>query len=71
MALTEKIRIILVKRNNMSEAALARLMNISPQNLHNKLKRDNLTEKDLLAIAEALNCKLNISFTFEDTGETF
>lgn len=62
---------MLVKRSNMSEAALARAMGVSPQNLHNKLKRDNLTEKDLLAIAEALNCTLEINFTFNDTNEKF
>ncbi|MCI8704321.1 MAG: helix-turn-helix transcriptional regulator [Anaerotignum sp.] len=69
MALSEKIRIILVKRGNMSEAELARKMGISPQNLHNKMKRDNFTENDLVEIAKALNCTYNIAFTFNDTGE--
>ena len=69
MALSEKIRIVLVKRGNMSEAALARKMGISPQNLHNKMKRDNFTEKDLSEIAEALDCTYNATFTLNDTGE--
>ena len=69
MALSEKIRIILVKRGNMSEAELARKMGISPQNLHNKMKRDNFTENDLVEIAKALNFTYNIAFTFNDTGE--
>ncbi len=69
MALSEKIRIVLVKRGNMSEAALARKMGISPQNLHNKMKRDNFTEKDLLEIAKALDCTYNATFTLNDTGE--
>ncbi len=47
MALAEKIRILLVKRGNISEAELARRMEISPQNLHKKMKRDNFTERDL------------------------
>ena len=70
MALAEKIRILLVKRGNISEAELARRMEISPQNLHNKMKRDNFTESDLTAIATALNCDLNITFTMRESGET-
>ena len=70
MALTEKICILLVKRGNMSESELARKLGVSPQNLHNKMKRDNFTETDLAEIAAALDCKLNISFTMNDTGET-
>ena len=69
MAISEKIRIILVKRGNLSEAELARRMNISPQNLHNKMKRDNFTENDLSEIAKALDCTYNATFTFNDTGE--
>ena len=69
MALAEKIRILLVKRDNISEAELARRMGISPQNLHNKMKRDNFTESDLAQIAQALDCELNISFTIKSTGE--
>ena len=62
MGMSEKIRIMLVKRGNISEAELARRMGISPQNLSYKMKRDNFTEKDLRAIAKALNCTLEISF---------
>ena len=69
MALAEKIRILLVKRDNISEAELARRMGVSPQNLHNKMKRDNFTESDLAQIAEALNCELSINFTIKETGE--
>ena len=65
MALAEKIRILLVKHGNISEAELARRMGISPQNLNNKMKRDNFTESDLQEIAKALKCTLNISFTTE------
>ena len=70
MALAEKIRILLVKRGNISEAELARRMEISPQNLHNKMKRDNFTENDLAEIAKALDCTLSVNFTMNDTGET-
>lgn len=70
MALTEKIRILLVKRGNISEAELARRMGISPQNLHNKMKRDNFTESDLQEIAAALDCALDVRFVMNDTGES-
>ena len=70
MALVEKIRILLVKRGNISEAELARRMGISPQNLHNKMKRDNFTENDLAEIAKALDCSVSVNFTMNDTGET-
>lgn len=70
MALNEKIRILLVKRGNMSEAELARRIGVSPQNLNNKMKRDNFTERDLKEIAEALDCSLSVTFTLNDTAET-
>ena len=69
MALAEKIRILLVKRNNMSEAELARRLNVSPQNLNAKMKRDNFTEADLKEIAEALGLRLEISFIDPETGD--
>ena len=47
MSLTETIRIALVKRGNISESELARRMGVSPQNLHNKMKRDNFTESEI------------------------
>ena len=70
MALNEKIRILLVKRGNMSEAELARRIGVSPQNLNNKMKRDNFTDRDLKEIAEALDCSLSVTFTLNDTAET-
>ena len=67
--MTETIRIALVKRGNLSESELARRLGISPQNLHNKMKRDNFSEKELCEIAKALGLKLEISFVNPDTGE--
>ena len=69
MSMTETIRIALVKRGNISESELARRMNISPQNLHNKMKRDNFTETDLREIADALGLKLILGFEDPETGE--
>lgn len=69
MSMTEKIRILLVKRGNISEAQLARKIGTTPQNLNNKMKRDNFSEKELRQIAEALGCDVDITFTIKDTGE--
>lgn len=68
--MAEKIRILLIKRKNMSEAELARKLEISPQNLNAKMKRDNFTESDLRKIAEVLDCSFEVSFRMNDTGET-
>lgn len=69
MAMAETIRIALVKCGNLSESELARRMGISPQNLHNKMKRDNFTETDLQEIANALGLELRIEFVKPETGD--
>lgn len=69
MAMAEKIRILLVKRQNISEAELARRIGISPQNLNAKMKRDNFAEADLHKIADALDCSFEAGFRMNDTGE--
>jgi hypothetical protein len=69
MGMTERIRILLVKRGNLSEAELARRLGILPQNFNVKMKRDNFTEKDLQRIAEVLNCDFEAGFVLKDTGE--
>lgn len=66
--MTEEIRILLVKSGNISESELARRMETSPQNLHNKMKRDNFTVKDLEDIAKALDCTLDIKFISNSTN---
>jgi transcriptional regulator with XRE-family HTH domain len=69
MGMTEKIRILLVKRGNISEAELARRLGFLPQNFNVRMKRDNFTEKDLQRIAEVLNCDFEAGFVLKDTGE--
>lgn len=39
---------------------LARLLNTSYQNLDQKMKRDNFSEKEMIQIADALNLDLKI-----------
>ena len=69
MGMTEKIRILLIKKGNLSEAELARRLNTSPQNLTAKMKRDNFTEKDLQEIAKVLDCEYKSTFIIKETGE--
>ena len=69
MGMTEKIRILLVKRGNISEAELARRLGLLPQNFNLKMKRDNFTEKDLKHIAKVLDCTFKVGFVLNDTGE--
>ena len=66
--MTEKIKILLIKRN-ISAVQLAALLKTTPQNIYNKFKRDNFSENELKEIAEALNCTFTASFTLNDTGE--
>lgn len=65
---SDKIRILLIKRK-MTMSELADKIETTPQNLSNKLSRDNFSEKEMLAISNALACKLHISFSLEETGE--
>ena len=67
MDMTERIRIMLVKRGNMSESELARKIGTSPQNLHNKFKRNNFSTSELEEIASALDCDLRIDCIDKET----
>jgi len=64
MAMTEKIKILLAKRN-MKTADLAQLLNTKPSNIYSKFRRNNFSEKDLEKIAEVLSCKYEGNFVME------
>lgn len=66
--MTEKIKIALVKRG-MSANQLAQILDTSASNLYQKFKRDNFSEKELIEIANALNCDFVGKFRMRDTGE--
>ena len=68
MGMAIKIRIILLERN-MTIKDLAEKIGTTGNNLSNKLARDNLSEKELHIIADALNCDYDGIFTFKDTGK--
>jgi len=79
MGIAEKIRILLVKRGNISEAELARRLyaegctTMSPQNFNNKMKRESFSPEEIKAIEKVLNCTYSVEhrewFTLNDTGE--
>lgn len=69
MGMSEKIRILLIKKGNMSITDLAKLLDTSPQNLSGKIKRDNFSEKELQEIARVLDCDYKSSFVIKETGE--
>jgi hypothetical protein len=69
MSMTQKIRLLMVKADNISEAELARRLGQSPANFNAKMKRDNFSVRELREIGAALGCALDITFTNTETGE--
>jgi transcriptional regulator with XRE-family HTH domain len=69
----EKVRILMVKRGNLTAAALAEKMGITAQALGRKLNKERFTVADMEKIAEILNCSWNVEsrewFKLNDTGE--
>lgn len=65
MAMSEKIKILLIKKN-MTTVELASSLGTKPQNLYNKFKRDNFSESELNDIAKVLNVKYEGVFTLEN-----
>lgn len=68
MAMAEKIKIALIKRN-MTLKELASRLNYTSQNLSGKFRRDNFSEKELAEIANALDCHFEGRFLRNDNGE--
>ena len=69
MGMSEKIRILLIKKGNLSITELARKLNTTPQNLSAKMKRDNFSVNELKQIAEVLDCDYKSNFIIKETGE--
>lgn len=67
MGMTEKIRILLVKKK-MTVTQLAEILGTSQSNISKKMKRDNFSEKELIEIAEALGIKYE-GFFFLENGD--
>ena len=64
----EKIKVIMGRRG-LSITELANKTGQSPQNMSNKMRRDNFSEKELKEIAAALDCTFETVFRMNDTGE--
>lgn len=67
MAMTEKIKILLIKKG-MTASQLAKSIGTSQPNLSKKMKNDNFSESDLKEIAEALEVKYE-GFFFLENGD--
>lgn len=65
MSMSKKIKQLLIEKDT-SISQLAALLGTKPQNMTNKLTRDNFTEKDLQEIARVLKCKYEANFIIED-----
>ena len=65
LSATEKIRAAM-RRLGITNTRLAELTGWSRQNISNKFSRDNLTEDDIMKIADALGCKVEIMITLPD-----
>ena len=66
----EKLRIAMVKNDDMKLSELARLTGMSASNASNKFKRNNFSEADMRKFAEALGYDLEITLISKRTGET-
>lgn len=66
MALAKVVKALLLERD-MTLTDLAVKMGKSPQNLSAKLRRDNLSESELLEIATICNATFQGTFILNDT----
>jgi DNA-binding Xre family transcriptional regulator len=62
LSMSEKIRELL-KEKNITIKELSTQIGRTNQNMANKLKRDNFSMNELIEIAEALDCNLEVKFT--------
>lgn len=65
----EKLRIAMVKNNDMKFTKVAEMLQWSPSNLSVKFKKNNFSEAELRSIAEALGYDLEIYLVSKETGE--
>jgi len=70
LSTSERIKII-CKRKGIIMASVAEATGQSRQNLSNKLTRNNFTEAELQAIAEAIGCTYEAVFIDKETGERY
>lgn len=61
----EKVEIALIK-TNMTKTELANKLDTSVQNIHKRIKQDNMTEKQMQEIATALSGELVLKLKIGD-----
>ena len=66
--MTEKIKIVMIKRD-IKIPDLAKMLGVTKQNVWAKFNKNNLSEKDILEIAKALNCTFEGVFTLNESQE--
>ena len=67
MGMAVKVKMLLAAKGmTVTELAKSLEPKVTPQNLSIKLKRDNLTEKDLRAIAKACGATFEGVFVLDD-----
>ena len=59
----------IINKKKMTKAALAEQLKIKPNNLQNKINRDNFTSLELSEIADVLECHL--IYRDNETGEEY
>ena len=65
LSVAEKVRVIM-RRLDINMGELADATNQSRQNLSNKMRHANFSEKDIDKLAEGLGCTVDIVFTLPD-----
>lgn len=68
LSFKEQVKLLL-DRNGMTMVQLAENLGTTRQNLHNKFARDNFSEDEMEAIANAMGYELIISFEPKKEGE--
>lgn len=68
MQVSKLVRRVLLEMD-LTAAQLADRLGTSPQNISQKMRRDNWSVSDLAAIAAALGCGFSVSFHLPD-GQT-
>ena len=66
---TKKLILSLCEKRNTNYSTVAKLIGTTKQNISNKFVKNKFYLNDFEKIAEALNCKLEINFIDNDTGE--
>ena len=65
MTMEQKIKMAATYKG-LSQAALARLVGMTPSNFNQKIKRGTFSSEELEKIAEALGAVYNVFFEFPD-----